>query len=93
MKSAMLDLVANRDTLPWVLWLVMSSFTNDLILNYATTLFYDVAPDKDWNGLVMAIVRLSGALGAILPAIHWIDGRMVLLFIILFYYHFICCNN
>lgn len=76
MKASFLDIVANKETLPWAGWYFFALASNDMVLNYATTLFYDVDPSVDWNGAVMAVVRLAGAAGAVIPSIHWIDSRM-----------------
>jgi len=76
LKSAFLDIVQNKETLQWAIWYMLAMACNDMVLNYATNLFYAVDSEVNQNGLVLALVRLSGALGAVLPSLGWV-GRNI----------------
>lgn len=76
LKEAFFDIVSSRELLLWSVWYILVNVCNDMILNYATNLFYVVDPNVSYNGAVMAAVRLSGALCAILPGLSFIEGRL-----------------
>lgn len=67
LKSAFVDVVTNPEALQWSIWYIFVMMSNDMVLNYATNLFYVIDPTENDNGWVMALVRLTGAFGAVLP--------------------------
>ena len=42
LQVAFLDIVKNKETLQWAVWYMLVMACNDMVLNYATNLFYAV---------------------------------------------------
>ncbi len=77
LRSAFYDILGNKEVLQWTVLYMIVMASNDMVLNYATNLFYVIDPSNNLNGLVMALVRLSGALGAVLPGLSRLEVRQV----------------
>jgi len=76
LKAAYFDIIGNTETLQWSFWYILVMMTSDLTLNFSTNLFFVVDSGVQYNGLVMGVVRLSGALGALLPGFSFVENRM-----------------
>jgi len=59
----------HTQVLLWSLWWWFGYSVFELILNYDTSLFFAIDPNKDYNGFVIAGSRVFGALACLLPTL------------------------